>query len=96
MIRERISPTVPRGRRKTLKLFFAVLMVLLAVAAAFFLPVRQYLVTALDWKSSLGPWGPLFLVAVYVIACVAFLLGRTVALGWIERKAAANPKWSMA
>jgi uncharacterized membrane protein YdjX (TVP38/TMEM64 family) len=91
-------------------------------------PVREALPRALAWVQTLGPWGPVALAALYVVACVllvpgsvltlgagflfgipvgavtvsvgstlgaaaAFLVGRTLARPWVERKVAGNPKF---
>jgi uncharacterized membrane protein YdjX (TVP38/TMEM64 family) len=109
--------------------------VLIAVVAAaiigaiLLLPVRQYLVGALEWTQSLGAWGPVFVALFYVVACVfllpgsvltlgagflfgvpigllsawtgatlgacvAFLVGRTLARDWVARKVSGNPKFA--
>jgi len=93
------------------------------------LPVRQYLVDALEWTQSLGAWGPIFVALFYIVACVfllpgsvltlgagflfgvpvgllsawigatlgacvAFLVGRTLARDWVARKVLRNPKFA--
>jgi len=93
------------------------------------LPVRDWLISLLDWTQGLGFWGPVFVAAFYVVACIfllpgsvltlgagflfkvlvgtitvsigstlgacaAFLVGRTVARGWISKKVAANQKFA--
>ncbi len=108
-----------------------ILFVILAgvVAAFFLLPVKDWIVKALEWTEGLGFFGPVFVVAFYIVACVfflpgsiltigagfvfkvlvgtiaasigstlgacaAFLVGRTIARGWVSRKIAGNEKFA--
>jgi uncharacterized membrane protein YdjX (TVP38/TMEM64 family) len=52
-----------------------------AVVGLFGLPVNDYVVRFLDWVDSMGVWGPVFLAAAYVIACVLFVPGWILTLG---------------
>ncbi|NQT15383.1 MAG: TVP38/TMEM64 family protein [Planctomycetes bacterium] len=45
------------------------------------LPTRDYLTLLLHWAGDLGPWGPLLLVTVYVVACLFLLPGSLLTLG---------------
>ena len=45
------------------------------------LPVRQYLVDALEWTQELGAWGPIFVSLFYIVACVLLLPGSVLTLG---------------
>jgi uncharacterized membrane protein YdjX (TVP38/TMEM64 family) len=57
-------------------------MVLIAiVAAVLFLPVKDWLIRALEWTEGLGFWAPVFVAAFYIIACVLFLPGSVLTLG---------------
>jgi uncharacterized membrane protein YdjX (TVP38/TMEM64 family) len=61
------------------------LLVLLAVlggifAAIHFLPVKDYILDALQWTEGLGYWGPIFVVAFYILACVFFIPGTLITL----------------
>jgi uncharacterized membrane protein YdjX (TVP38/TMEM64 family) len=115
------------------KTSFRFVLIGLAVAATVagiaFLPVRQYLVVALEWTQGLGAWGPIFVALFYIVACVfllpgsvltlgagflfgvpvgllsawtgatlgaclAFLVGRTLARDWVSRKVSENPKFA--
>jgi uncharacterized membrane protein YdjX (TVP38/TMEM64 family) len=93
------------------------------------MPVRQYLVTALEWTQSLGACGPIFVALFYIAACVfllpgsvltlgagflfgvpvgllsawtgatlgacvAFLVGRTLARDWVAGRVSENPKFA--
>jgi uncharacterized membrane protein YdjX (TVP38/TMEM64 family) len=73
--------------RKNTLLRLAVLLVLAtAVVLGFiFLPVQGYIHDALEWVRELGPWGPIVLAAVYVVACVLFVPGTllTLAAGFL-------------
>lgn len=101
----------------------------LIVAGTLLLPVRQYLVAALEWTQGLGALGPILVALFYIVAsvfllpgsvltlgagflfgvpvgllsawtgatlgaCVAFLVGRTLARDWVARKVSGNPKFS--
>jgi uncharacterized membrane protein YdjX (TVP38/TMEM64 family) len=116
----------PKGPIRAVILAAAILAV---VAAVFLLPTKGYVVGALTWFETLGPWGPVLLSLFYVVATVlflpgsiitlgagvlfgvwkgflaawaganlgafaAFLLGRTLARDWVDRKASAHPRFS--
>ncbi|MBI5248740.1 MAG: FAD-containing oxidoreductase [Desulfomonile tiedjei] len=51
------------------------------IITLFFLPIRQYLIAALEWTQGLGVWGPIFLAGIYVLAAVLFLPGSVLTLG---------------
>lgn len=51
------------------------------IAGLLLLPVKQYLVYALEWTQGLGPWGPIFLASFYIVACVFLLPGSVLTLG---------------
>lgn len=108
------------------------LLILIAAAVAlslFLLPIKQYLLAALEWTQGLGVWGPIFVAGFYIVAavlflpgsvltlgagflfglpagfltvwiganlgaCIAFLVGRTIARDWVARKVANNPKFA--
>jgi len=62
------------------------LLVLLAIIAAFITAFtvfdgRQILRDSLAWVESLGPWGPVIFIAIYVIATVLFVPGSALTLG---------------
>jgi uncharacterized membrane protein YdjX (TVP38/TMEM64 family) len=75
-----------RGGRVTMPilkyrlLLFAVI-VLAVIGVTVFLPVRDWLINALQWTQTLGIWGPVFVAAFYVVACVLFLPGSILTLG---------------
>jgi len=115
-----------KQNRKWLILLAVLLVLILALLV---LPVKQWLIDALEWTEGLGYWGPVFVAAFYIVACVflipgsvltlgagflfkliigtitvsvgstlgacaAFLVGRTIARGWIAKKVAANEKFA--
>ncbi len=117
------------GEKGAVKLLLLVVIAAALVAALWFLPVKQYLIGVLEWTKGLGAWGPVFVAAFYVLACVlflpgsiltlgagflfgvpvgfltvwiganlgacvAFLVGRTIARDWVASKVAGNPKFA--
>src|SRR5579863_7696982 len=40
-----------------------------------------WLTNALDWIRGLGPLAPIAFIAIYIVACVAFLLGSILTIG---------------
>jgi len=68
------------------KASFIRLVVLLIVVAGLLvavklLPIRDYLQVFLKWVQELGPWGPVALAAVYVVATVLMVPGSLLTLG---------------
>jgi uncharacterized membrane protein YdjX (TVP38/TMEM64 family) len=49
-------------------------------AALFLLPVSAWLDASIDWVNSLGWWGPLALVGIYIVACVLLVPGSVITL----------------
>ena len=70
------SQSSSRGRLVILALAAAAV-----VAAVLLLPVREWLQQAVDWIEGLGPWGPVALVGLYVVSCVAGVPGSVLTLG---------------
>lgn len=61
-----------------------ILLVIAAAAIAFAfwaLPLRQYVINALEWTQNLGLWAPVVVVLFYVAACLLFLPGSLITLG---------------
>ncbi|WP_375340581.1 TVP38/TMEM64 family protein [Okeania sp. SIO3I5] len=54
--------------------------ILLIVAQKFF-NAQQLLKNALDWIDTLGPWGPVAFIIIYILATVLFLPGSLLTLG---------------
>jgi uncharacterized membrane protein YdjX (TVP38/TMEM64 family) len=63
---------------------FGVVVVALIVATKV-LPVAEYLQAALEWVQSIGVWGPVVIVGIYILACVLFVPGviLTLAAGFL-------------
>lgn len=57
------------------------LIIALAFAAARFFHLQDHLKQALAWVGSLGPWGPLLFIALYILATVLFIPGSVLTLG---------------
>jgi uncharacterized membrane protein YdjX (TVP38/TMEM64 family) len=75
-----------RGGRATTAVFryrigIVIVVVLGVIGAGVFLPVRSWLISALEWTRTLGIWGPAFVAAFYIVACVLFLPGSILTLG---------------
>ncbi len=57
------------------------MFIIALLTAAILLPVKDWFVEALQWIQGLGVWGPIFVVAFYIAACVLFLPGSVLTLG---------------
>lgn len=83
---ETLSAAARRGKRATL-LILGIKVIVLAVvvlglfAGTLLLPVKNWLVRALEWTQGLGVWGPIFVVALYIVACILFFPGSVLTLG---------------
>lgn len=64
-----------------LRIIVAALLAAAIVAGLAFLPAGEYLTRFLDWVDSMGVWGPVLLIAAYIVACVLFLPGAILTLG---------------
>ena len=69
------------GRSPRLKLLLAAAAVLAALGAARYFNAQELLHSALTWIESLGAWGAVLFVALYVVACVVLLPGSVLTLG---------------
>ncbi len=70
------------SRRKVVLRFTVLALVAVAILAGILLlPVRQYLVGALEWTQGLGAWGPIFVALFYIVASVFLLPGSVLTLG---------------
>lgn len=59
---------------------FAALLLAAIVASLVFLPVQEDIKWSLERIRSLGPWGPVLFVALYVLVCLLFLPGSALTL----------------
>ena len=69
-----------KGGRMWAVVLLVVVLAALAVAARA-LPVKDYLRVFLSWTETVGMWGPVVLVGVYILACVLMAPGSLVTLG---------------
>lgn len=69
------------GTNRYVKPAIAIILVLIIVIGLWVFPVKQYLVTILQWTQSLGAWGPIIVAIFYVFAAVFFLPGSVLTLG---------------
>ena len=63
------------------KLAIVILFVFLLVLASKFLNIPELLKNSLQWISSLGIWGPVIFVLLYIFACIFFIPGSILTLG---------------
>lgn len=67
--------------KKNIKLIVLCVIIIAVIAAGVLLPVKSWLVGALEWTEGIGMWGPVFVAVFYVGACVLFLPGSVLTLG---------------
>ena len=67
--------------KKNIKLIVLCIIIVAIIASIALLPVKDWLIKALQWTQNLGVWGPIFVVAFYMVACVLFLPGSVLTLG---------------
>ncbi len=67
--------------RTELRVAAALLLVVVIAVGLFVLPAKDLLVSFLQRLESMGPWGPVLLAGVYVVACVLFVPGVILTLG---------------
>ena len=126
---DELAPAKAKGSRGIFKLIILIVVVVGLLLAAKFLPVKDYIMSALEWAQGLGSWGPIFVGVLYVLACVlmvpgsiitiaagflfglfwgtitvsiastlgaclAFIVGRTLARGPVEQKVTHRPKFA--
>lgn len=64
-----------------LKVIFVIVAIIILLAAAKYFHVQELLRSSLEWVGSLGAWGPLIFITLYILACVLFLPGSVLTLG---------------
>ncbi len=74
------EPNVKKPTRRWWKLVVLILILGGLAVASIFLPVKDYLIAMLEWTQGLGFWGPFFVAAFYVLACVLLLPGGVITL----------------
>jgi len=58
-----------------------VLVAVALIAALVLLPLKEWMGQAVDWVESLGAWGPVALVVIYIVACVVLAPASVLTLG---------------
>ena len=66
---------------KLLKPLLIVFVVATLLIIAHKFNAQQLLINALDWIKTLGPWGPIAFIIIYILATVFFLPGSLLTLG---------------
>ena len=64
-----------------LKLGIGILVVATLIVAAQFINIQEILKGVLDWIDSLGAWGAVALIVIYIVATVLFIPGSILTLG---------------
>ncbi|MHC4110209.1 MAG: TVP38/TMEM64 family protein [Planctomycetota bacterium] len=64
-----------------IKIIMLVIIILGLIMGTIFLPVKEWLVKILEWTGQLGFWGPVFVIVIYIVACILFLPGSVLTLG---------------
>ena len=67
--------------KKNTKLIALCIIIVALIAAVALLPIKDWLISALQWTQKLGIWGPIFVAAFYIIACILFLPGSVLTFG---------------
>lgn len=67
--------------KKNIKLIALCIIIVAVIAATALVPVKDWLVKVLQWTQGLGIWGPVFVAAFYIVACILFLPGSVLTLG---------------
>lgn len=76
---QRGKRTIPAILNYKIALLIAIIAV--AITGTMLLPVKDWLILGLEWTDGLGFWGPVFVVAFYIVACVFLLPGSILTLG---------------
>ncbi|NKB23152.1 MAG: hypothetical protein GKR87_01915 [Kiritimatiellae bacterium] len=66
---------------KNTKKVIGLLLIIGIVICLFFLPIKDYLATFLEWIQGVGPAGAIVLTFVYILACIFFIPGSILTLG---------------
>ncbi|MGB3514523.1 MAG: TVP38/TMEM64 family protein [Microcoleaceae cyanobacterium] len=71
----------PKSNKLLKPLLIIFVIAILLILAQKFFNVQQLLKNALDWIDTLGPWGPIAFITIYILATVLFLPGSLLTLG---------------
>ena len=82
---DELAPAKAKGTRGIFKLIILIVVVVGLLVAAKFLPMKEYIMAALEWTQRLGPWAPIFVAIFYILACVLMMPGLiiTIAAGFL-------------
>ncbi|MHC4174016.1 MAG: TVP38/TMEM64 family protein [Planctomycetota bacterium] len=75
-----LSSDERRGKRVTKAIVLAIIIAGV-ITGTILLPVKDWLIRSLEWTQGLGIWGPVFVAAFYIVACILFLPGSILTLG---------------
>ena len=64
-----------------LKLVVLILIAVGLTTAITLLPMKEYLIVALDWTANLGPLGPIVVILFYIVACIFLIPGSLLTIG---------------
>ncbi|MCP4609101.1 MAG: TVP38/TMEM64 family protein [Planctomycetes bacterium] len=78
---EQLLPASQQHRKKITTIIILVIIILAVIAGTRFLTTKDWLIKSLEWTQELGIWGPVFVVAFYIVACVLFIPGSILTLG---------------
>ena len=76
-----MTPTGKRGLNPKLKLALIVIAVAALLGTAKYFNAQAGLRSALNWIASLGAWGPVLFILLYILAAVLFVPGSLLTLG---------------
>jgi uncharacterized membrane protein YdjX (TVP38/TMEM64 family) len=71
-----------RNSKRVTKAIILAIIIAGVITGIIFLPmVKDWLIKSLEWTQELGFWGPIFVIAFYIVACVLLLPGSILSLG---------------
>jgi uncharacterized membrane protein YdjX (TVP38/TMEM64 family) len=73
--------SAPAKKGLIIKLALAAAAIALLVSGSKYLHLQELLTGALQWVSSLGMWGPVIFIIIYIVACVLLIPGTILTLG---------------
>lgn len=65
----------PKSNKLLKPLLIIFIVVILLIVAQKFFNAQQLLINALNWIDTLGPWGPIAFIIIYILATVLFIPG---------------------
>jgi uncharacterized membrane protein YdjX (TVP38/TMEM64 family) len=78
---EQSLPSNQQRSKKYTKVIVLTIIIAGVITGTIFLPVKDWLIKALEWTQGLGIWGPVFVIAFYIVACVLLIPGSILTLG---------------